>query len=152
MSAGAAEPGAGPTAGPDRVIEAAGGVVLRDGPDGPEVLVVHRRRQDDWSLPKGHLDPGEDAVDAALREVAEETGVRCEVHGELGVTRYVLPRGPKRVTWFRMRPVSGDPAARPPDDEVDMARWVPAAALEDLLTYDTDLGLVRAALTAGPAA
>ena len=141
-----------PAAGPVRVIEAAGGVVLRDGAEGPEALVVHRCRQDDWSLPKGHLDPGESAVVAAVREVAEETGVRCEVIGELGVTRYDLPRGPKRVTWFRMRPLDGDPAARPADDEVDVARWVPAAALEDLLTYPADLGLVRAALTAGPTA
>lgn len=143
----------GPTAGgPPAVIEAAGGVVLRAGADGPEALVVHRRRQDDWSLPKGHLDPGEAAVDAAVREVAEETGVRCEVLGELGVSTYTLPRGPKRVTWFRMRPLEGDPAARPPDDEVDMARWVPAAALEDLLTYSSDLGFVRMALAAGPPA
>ena len=139
-------------AGPERVIEAAGGVVLRDGADGPEALVVHRRRQDDWSLPKGHLDPGESARDAAVREVAEETGVRCEVLGELGTTRYAVPRGPKRVTWFRMRPLAGDPATRPPDDEVDVARWVPAAALEDLLTHPTDLGLVRTALGTGPTA
>ncbi len=131
-------------------IEAAGGVVLRDGAAGPEVLVVHRLRQDDWSLPKGHLDPGEDAAAAAVREVLEETGVTCTIAGPLGATAYVGPLGPKRVTWFVMRPASGDPAARPPDDEVDVARWAPAAQLEDLLTYPTDLALVRTALGAGP--
>ena len=139
--------GQGTAGGP---IEAAGGVVLRDGAAGPEVLVVHRLRQDDWSLPKGHLDPGEDAPAAAVREVLEETGVTCTIAAPLGATAYVGPRGPKRVTWFVMRPVAGDPAARPPDDEVDVARWAPAARLEDLLTYPTDLALVRTALGAGP--
>jgi 8-oxo-dGTP pyrophosphatase MutT (NUDIX family) len=129
-------------------IEAAGGVVVRDGADGPEVLVVHRVRQDDWSLPKGHLDPGETAPDAALREVAEETGVTCTLLAPLGATAYLGPKGPKRVTWYLMRPVAGDPAARPPDAEVDMARWLPTTGLEDVLTYPTDLDLVRAALRA----
>ena len=135
----------------DDVIQAAGGLVRRDGPDGPEVLVVHRLRQDDWSLPKGHVDPGETADEAALREVAEETGVSCALVTGLGATSYLGPLGPKRVTWFLMRPVAGDPAARPPDDEVDVARWTPLAALEDVLTYPSDLALVRAALGAGPA-
>jgi 8-oxo-dGTP pyrophosphatase MutT (NUDIX family) len=139
-----------PAGTPGAVIEAAGGVVLRTGATGPEVLVVHRLRQDDWSLPKGHLDPGEDATAAAVREVHEETGVACTITRALGTTAYVGPRGPKRVTWFVMRPVDGDPAARPADDEVDMARWTPVAHLEDLLTYPTDLDLVRTALDAGP--
>ncbi len=138
------------TSGGPAPIEAAGGVVVRSGDAGPEVLVVHRVRQDDWSLPKGHLDAGEDAVTAALREVEEEAGVRCAVVRPLGATRYVGPLGPKRVRWFLMRPLEGDPVARPPDDEVDMARWLPAARLEGLLTYPSDLDLVRAALGAGP--
>lgn len=131
-------------------IEAAGGVVLRAGATGPEVLVVHRLRRADWSLPKGHLDRGESTRDAALREVLEETGVTCAITSPLGATAYLGPLGPKRVTWYVMRPVAGDPAARPPDDEVDVARWVPAAALEDLLTYPSDVDLVRTALDAGP--
>lgn len=132
-------------------IEAAGGVVLRAGVEGPEVLVVHRVRQDDWSLPKGHLDTDESTADAAVREVAEETGVDCAIVAALGATSYVGPLGPKHVTWFLMRPLAGDPATRPPDAEVDVARWLPTAGIEDLLTYPSDLDLVRAALDAGAA-
>jgi 8-oxo-dGTP pyrophosphatase MutT (NUDIX family) len=135
----------------DPVIRAAGGVVLRDGPDGPEVLVVHRVHRADWSLPKGHLDPGETDAAAALREVAEETGVTPALVRPLVVTEYRLPRGPKRVAWFEMRAVAGDPAARPPDREVDVARWVPVTDLEGLLSYPADLRLVRIALGDDPA-
>ena len=60
-------------------IRASGGVVLRDGPNGPEVLVVHRPRYDDWSLPKGKREPGETDEQCAVREVEEETGVRCSL-------------------------------------------------------------------------
>ena len=66
----------------DRV-DAAGGVVVRDG----RVLLVHRPRYDDWSLPKGKLDPGESFEEAALREVEEETGLRCRLGRELPVDR-----------------------------------------------------------------
>jgi 8-oxo-(d)GTP phosphatase len=91
------------------VIEAAGGVVLRVR-DEVEVLVVHRVRYDDWSLPKGKLDPGEAAATAAVREVEEETGVVAEVGEELRSIVYQVPGGVKRVRWFRMSPVDGDPA------------------------------------------
>jgi len=128
------------------IIEAAGGVVVRSGPAGPEVLVVHRVRQDDWSLPKGHLDPGESTAEAAVREVAEEAGVACAIEARLGETSYVGPLGPKRVTWFLMRALAGDPAGRPADAEVDVARWVPAGELEGLMTYPSDLAQVRTAL------
>ena len=63
-------------------------MVVRDGGDGPEVAVVHRPRYDDWSLPKGKLDAGERWRDAALREVREETGMRCELGDELAPARY----------------------------------------------------------------
>ena len=65
---------------------AAGGVVCRQSGDTVEVLLVHRPRYDDWSLPKGKLDPGESFEDAALREVEEETGLRCRPARELDAT------------------------------------------------------------------
>jgi len=128
-------------------VEAAGGVVLRDGAVGPEVLVVHRVRYDDWSLPKGKLDPGEDHPSAAVREVEEETGVRAEVVGpELSQLLYPVPEGIKRVRWYAMRPRNGDPAQRPPDREVDQARWIGAERAPQLLTYAADVALLHEVL------
>jgi len=122
---------AGPT-GPDTdpVIVAAGGVVLDA--TGPErrVLVVHRPAYDDWSLPKGHVDPGEPLVTTAVREVLEETGVLARAVGDAGTTQHLVVRdgtpAHKRVHWFLMHPdpdAPGDPTTRPPDAEVDRAAW-----------------------------
>lgn len=142
-------------------IEAAGGVVLRTvasaatprtnaepaaGHGHLEVLVVHRPAYDDWSLPKGKLDPGEDAVSAAVREVAEETGVTAHPGPELPAMTYHVRGRPKRVRWFRMEYLDGDPAARPPDREVDIARWVTVADAQVLLTYGPDRRLLSDAL------
>lgn len=129
------------------MIEAAGGVVLRGDGSDIEVLVVHRVRHDDWSLPKGKLDPGERAEDAAIREVAEETGVRAALGAELPDVRYRVAKGPKHVRWFRMTPVAGDPGDRPADDEVDIARWVRTDDAVELLTYDQDVALLRHTLS-----
>lgn len=124
------------------MIEAAGGVVLRDGTGGAEVLVVHRVRYDDWSLPKGKLDPGETAVDGAVREVEEETGVRATVERELPTVVYEVAGEPKRVRWFRMSAVDGDPRARPADREVDVACWWPVDEALTRLTYPHDRRLL----------
>jgi 8-oxo-dGTP diphosphatase len=128
------------------MIEAAGGVVLRDGADGHEVLVVHRVRYDDWSLPKGKLDPGESAELAAVREVAEETGVTATLGPELGTSHYEVSGRPKRVRWFRMRPVAGDPARRPADAEVDRASWWPVDVALAGLSYAHECSVLRSAL------
>ena len=105
---------------------------------------MHRPRHDDWSLPKGKLGPGEEWASAALREVEEETGLRCELGEELGSVRYRDRKGrPKRVRWWRMRPLGGEFV---PGDEVDELRWLaPAEALE-LLDYEQDRELVRRTL------
>ena len=125
-------------------IEAAGGLVVREADGHEEVAVVHRPRYDDWSLPKGKLREDEAWSDAALREVEEETGFRCELGPELDPTRYRDRKGrPKHVRWWRMRPLDGQFA---PGDEVDELRWLePAAALE-LLDYEHDRALVRVGL------
>ncbi len=125
---------------------ASGGVVLRTRASGPEVLVVHRVKHQDWSLPKGKLDPGESPADAALREVEEETGVRAELGPELEPTTYPIASGTKHVRWWAMTPITGDPTQRPPDGEVDEARFVPVTQVADLLTYPADLARVQQAL------
>jgi 8-oxo-dGTP diphosphatase len=126
-------------------IAAAGGLVVRESDGRAEVAVVHRPAYDDWSLPKGKLAEGEDWSEAALREVEEETGLRCELGPELTPTRYRDRKGrPKLVRWWRMRPLDGEFV---PGGEVDELRWLePAAALE-LLDYEHDRELVRSLRT-----
>lgn len=129
----------------DRV-EAAGGVVLRASDASAEVLVVHRPRYDDWSLPKGKLDDDESWEDAAEREVLEETGVDVELIRELSPISYTDRKGrPKVVRWWLMRAVDGDPVRRGMDREVDEARWVDVMEAQTLLSYDTDRALLTEA-------
>ncbi|MEY2533477.1 MAG: 8-oxo-dGTP diphosphatase [bacterium] len=118
-------------------VRAAGGVVVRDG----RVAVVHRPRYDDWSLPKGKLDPGEDWEQAALREVEEETGVRARIVRELAPSHYRDPKGrAKTVRWYLMDVVDEGPFI--PGDEVDELRWLTPAEARALLSYDDDRALV----------
>jgi 8-oxo-dGTP diphosphatase len=126
-------------------VRAAGGLVVRQRDGRPEVAVVHRPRYDDWSLPKGKLEPGESWADAALREVEEETGLRCELGAELPAAGYVDNRGrPKRVRWFSMRPLEGGFVA---SDEVDELRWLAPQAAITLLDHDHDRLLVSSLIT-----
>jgi polyphosphate kinase len=126
----------------ETTVMAAGGVVYRPGTDGErEVLVVHRPRYDDWSLPKGKLEPGEAEADAAVREVLEETGFDCELGPEMGSIEYVDDRGAyKVVRYWAMMPTQGEFRA---NDEVDDARWLPLSEAAATLSYDRDRALVR---------
>ena len=124
------------------MVEAAGGVVVRDGEAGTEVCVVHRPRYDDWSFPKGKLDPGESFEDAALREVEEETGLRCTLESELQSMEYRDNKDrPKIVRYWQME-VDEDPGFEP-NDEVDELRWLPMAEAAELLSYERDRELLR---------
>jgi 8-oxo-dGTP diphosphatase len=121
------------------VVQAAGGVVVREG----DVLLVHRPRYDDWSLPKGKLLAGESAEDAALREVEEETGLVCRLVREVGSSSYVDGRGrPKVVRYWLMEPVAGEFVA---DAEVDEVRWLTRSEAEELLSYDRDRAVLASA-------
>jgi 8-oxo-dGTP pyrophosphatase MutT (NUDIX family) len=124
-------------------VQAAGGLVSRPGPDGePEVLLVHRPRYDDWTIPKGKLDPGETHEAAALREVEEETGLRCALGRELASTSYHDRKGrPKTVRYWAMTPLDG---AFRPHDEVDEVRWLSFPEAERLLTHGHDCEVLRA--------
>jgi 8-oxo-dGTP diphosphatase len=119
---------------------AAGGVIVRD--DG-RIAVIHRPRYDDWSLPKGKLEPGESFEEGAMREVLEETGVRGRIVGELDPTTYVDRKGrDKLVRWYRME-IDGDALDFAPNDEVDELRWLTPDAARALLSYDHDRALVQ---------
>src|SRR5690606_19199263 len=123
-------------------VRAAGGAVWRRAGRRVEVLVVHRPRYDDWSLPKGKLEAGESFEQAARREVAEEAGVAVELGDELRSARYLDRKGrPKLVRYWAMRAV-GDVSWRP-TAEVDDRRWVALDEAEALLTYAHDRLLVR---------
>ena len=118
---------------------AAGGLLVRD--DG-RVAVVHRPRYDDWSLPKGKLDPGESFEDGARREVWEETGVRGRIREQLQPVEYVDRKGrDKLVRWYRMD-VDGEPDEFVPNDEIDELRWLTPAEALDLVDYDHDRALL----------
>jgi len=125
-------------------VAAAGGVVVRSGDGGRRVAVIHRPKYMDWSLPKGKLEPGEDWLEAGLREVEEETGYRCEASVELPHVSYLDRKGRRKlVRYWLMEPVDGE---FQPHGEVDELRWVGREQAEELLTYPHDRELVRKAL------
>ncbi len=112
-------------------------------PDRSQVLVVHRPRYDDWSLPKGKLERGESWEDGALREIEEETGFVCELGEAVEDVFYQDHKGRrKQVRYFHMRPVSGQFT---PSDEVDELAWLGPNDLERL-SYARDIELARLAL------
>lgn len=124
-------------------VRAAGGLVVRERDDGTrEVAIVHRPRYDDWSLPKGKLHPGESWEEGALREVEEETGLRCELGDELESATYLDRKGRrKQVRYWLMRPLDGD---FEPGDEVDELLWVGLAEAPATLGYEHDRRLAAA--------
>ena len=117
-------------------IQAAGVVTFRPG---REVLLVHRPKYDDWSFPKGKLERGEHRTAAAVREVAEETGLHVRLGPPLPSQRYSTGRRMKTVHYWTGRPVvDDDVSAYRPNDEIDDVRWVALDKAADLLTYAYD--------------
>ena len=125
-----------------RLIKAAGAVAWRPGPDGrPEILLVHRRKYDDWSLPKGKVEPGETLPVTAVREVLEEGGARLALGRRLNSIRYNVGGRPKRVHYWSAAVASLDDHAVP-NDEVDEIEWLDADRAIDRISYRHDHGVL----------
>lgn len=128
-----------------RRIRAAGAVVLRDRDGTCEVLLVHRKAYDDWTLPKGKGIPDELRPATAVREVREETGVLIELGIRLTSIRYTVGKGNRKtVDYWRARPIGQ--YFHIPDQEVDLVRWVPVAEARKLLTYSDEVPVLDEAL------
>jgi 8-oxo-dGTP diphosphatase len=135
---GAAQPGGA------AVVRAAGGLVCRPGPGGlAEIALVHRPAYDDWTLPKGKLDGEETLEQACLREVEEETGLRCKLLDPIACTQYLdAKRRAKVVFYWKLRPLRG---TFRPNAEVDDLRWLTVEESMAVLSYERDRKLVRRA-------
>jgi len=126
------------------VILGGGGLVTRHSDGELEVLMVHRPKHDDWSLPAGKLDPGETLAECALREVHEESGYVCELGRELDMVEYADRRGRTRqVHYWEMDAISG---SFNPTLEVDAIAWVPLVESLNYFTNERDLKIVSAFL------
>jgi len=126
------------------VVRAAGGVVVRGTGAEAAVLLVHRPAYDDWTFPKGKVDPGESDEDCAVREVEEETGLRCVLGRELQSTTYDDARGrPKVVRYWVMEVAGGELRF---EHEVDEARWLPVDEAASLLAYERDIAVLHEAV------
>lgn len=133
----------------ERIIHAAGGVVWRkrvgSGRSEPQVdlLVVHRPSYDDWTFPKGKVDPGEALQATAVREIGEESGLRVRLGVPLQQVTYPVSAGTKVVDYWSARPVGQGDEPFVPNKEVDEVRWVGVREARDLLTYVHDVRVLQ---------
>ncbi len=123
-----------------KLVRAAGGIVWREGAQGPRIALVHRARRDDWSLPKGRLEAGEAWHEAARREIAEETGWHARLGPFAGAKLYVDRPEPKLVLYWHARATSE--LAVPCEDEIDEVRWLSRREALDRLDHASDRRLV----------
>ncbi|ORB86234.1 NUDIX hydrolase [Mycobacterium kansasii] len=125
-----------------RIVYAAGAVLWRPGnaKGAVEIAVIHRPRYDDWSLPKGKVDPGETTAVAAVREVFEETGQQAHLGRRLIMTSYPIDQGVKKVYYWAARRVGGEFV---PGSEVDDLVWLPIADAMRRLDYAQDRKVLR---------
>jgi len=137
-------------ASPDGEIRAAGAVLWRPSGRGPEVALVHRQRYDDWSFPKGKRERGEHVLLTAVREVAEETGLKAVLGRPLSAVHYDRGGRPKRVDYWAGRPAAVGRAPFQPNDEVDELAWLPVPSARGRLSYPHDAAMLDE-FAAGPA-
>src|ERR1039457_2544241 len=130
-------------------IRAAGAVVCRRAAGGDEVSLIHRIKYGDWTFPKGKLEPGEHVLEAAVREVAEETGVRVVLGRRLSQVSYDSNGRPKLEAYWAARPAPGASTTFVPNAEVDDLEWLPVPTARRKLSYGHDAQLL-ADLMAGP--
>lgn len=125
-----------------KAVFAAGAVLWRpgDGASEPEVAVIHRPRYDDWSLPKGKVDPGETEPVTAVREVAEETGYAAHLGRRLAAVSYPVEQSIKKVRYWTARAIGGEFS---PNDEVDELKWLPVAEAITAVGYPHDRKVLR---------
>jgi 8-oxo-dGTP pyrophosphatase MutT (NUDIX family) len=122
------------------VIHAAGGIIWKKDGKKKKLAVVHRHKHNDWSLPKGKLDSGENWRKAALREVLEETGCVGKIKKYAGSISYLLDGKPKVVLFWHM-----DIKSQTPDKmngEVDEVRWLTVDEALELLDYEDEKELI----------
>src|SRR4029077_13519008 len=122
------------------VIKAAGGILQRSTPRGDEVMVVYRKRHQDWTLPRGKVKDGESFQEAAMREVLEETGCSCRIGNYLGTISYSDNGVPKVVLFWKMT-VADDKGARN-NEEIGEALWLQIPAAVERLTYAQEKALL----------
>lgn len=123
-------------------VRAAGGVVWRVTDQGAEVALVHRPKYDDWTFPKGKLEPGETDEEAARREVHEETGLECVLGHELPAVEYRDGKGRhKQVRYWEMTVAAGEFAV---NSEVDALEWLTLDPAAERLTYGHDVDVLEA--------
>jgi 8-oxo-dGTP pyrophosphatase MutT (NUDIX family) len=126
-------------------VRAAGAVLWRRKHGAVDVALVHRPKYDDWSFPKGKLDPGETHEEAAVREVEEETACGGELGAELASTSYVDAKGrPKTVRYWTMELSTRGRFG--PNDEIDEVEWVDLDEAARRLSYDHDLDVLNSFL------
>ena len=123
-------------------ILAAGAVLWRphDVTGTPEVAIIHRPRYDDWSLPKGKVDPGETEPVTAVREIEEETGFHAHLGRRLTTVSYPVEQAVKKVRYWAARSVGGEFTA---NAEADDLKWLPAQQAMTALTYPHDRKVLR---------
>jgi 8-oxo-dGTP diphosphatase len=127
------------------VVEAAGGVIWRKTSSGIKIAIIHRKRYNDWTLPKGKRESGESWQETALREAEEETGCPVSLGAFIGSTSYLVSNRPKVVLFWLMSTKSKRDCRLEPNNEVDCVKWVSPSSALKLLNYKDERAILREA-------